>query len=157
MGVYEFRGRVVHVLQLAAALECLCARAATCLACQAARVLEEVAQTGLRVTRWRNDLERPAVVDVHVAGQVWNSREYRRSCPGYIVDRRQACALCGLQLVRGRWNRFFEPGERVWIQPDPPGLEYDHGPDLVGLPRYGFWMLERWPRPWVMCVGEGPT
>jgi hypothetical protein len=55
--------------------------------------------------RWRNDGPPPQVI--HVAGPVINSVEYRRSCPGYIVDRRQACDDCGRQLVRGRWAVFF--------------------------------------------------
>lgn len=156
MGVYEFREKVVAVLRAAAALECRCDPPfSACVACQAAGVLHEVAEIGLRMQRWRNGLG-TVVVTVHIAGQVWVSREYRRSCPGYIVDRRQACALCGIELARGKWGMFFDPGDRVWIRPDPPGLERDRGPELAGLPRHPGWLLDQTAHGSVMCSEVDP-
>lgn len=61
--------------------------------------------------RWRNSGPPPVVE--HVAGPVISSVEYRRSCPGYIVDRRQTCTRCGIELRRGRWAVFFVEGEIV--------------------------------------------
>lgn len=114
MGVYEFRESVVAVLRQVAALECSCPGART-LAARAAEILADVAASGLRVTRWRNPEPEPWTGVAHVAGVVWSCREYRRSCPGYIVDQRQACARCGHELVRGKFGLWFPPGEVVVI------------------------------------------
>lgn len=87
-----------------------------CLGCRARALLEDVVARGIRIRRWRQKAE-PVVATVHVAGAVIACREYRRSCPLYIVDRRQACAVCGAELVRGTWALFYNPGDRVAVIP----------------------------------------
>jgi hypothetical protein len=114
--VVEVREQVMAVIQAAADLDCACQPDAACLACRAKTVLERITQVGFRMVRWRNP-PGPTVRVVHTAGPVINSREYRRSCPGYIVDRRQACTDCGEQLIRGRWALFFDEGDRVAVLP----------------------------------------
>lgn len=118
MGVYELRAEIVEVVKEAALLPCACTPERPCLSCRAGAMLESVqAVIGLR--RWRNTGIRPAVV-VHTAGAIQLSREYRRSCPGYITDRWQCCQVCGTELLRGRWAMFFTPGSEVGELP-PPG------------------------------------
>jgi len=98
------RERVVDVLERAAA-------GADVEPDLAARLLADLRAVWVRERRWRNSSLPTATV--HLAGEVINCREYRRSCPGYIVDRRQTCTRCGEQLVRGRWAVFFTPGGHV--------------------------------------------
>lgn len=115
MGLIEVREALADVVRDAAALPCACSPDHPCLACRAAAVLEDITARGIRLRRWRNEAGAVHVVIVHVAGPVMACREYRRSCPGYIVDRRQTCAECGTQLVRGRWAAFFDVGELVGV------------------------------------------
>lgn len=110
--VLEVRERVLEVVRDAAALACACEPDRPCLACRARATLDFLTSAGFRLRRWRNP-EGPPVAVLHVAGPVIACREHRPSCPGYIVDRRQACACCGAELARGKWAMFFELGERV--------------------------------------------
>ena len=108
VGTYEWelRERLAAVLEKTAALD------DGALAADAAQLLADYRQVWTRDWRWRNRGEKqPAVL--HVAGPVIASREYRRSCPTYIVDQRQACDRCGEELVRGRWAMFWEIGAVV--------------------------------------------
>jgi hypothetical protein len=103
---WELREQLVHVLEAAAA--------GSADASEAAALLEQLRAVWVRERRWRNtSAPKPAVV--HVASPVINCREARPSCPGYIVDRRQTCQVCGQQLVRGRWALFFDEGQRVAV------------------------------------------
>lgn len=104
---WELRSRLVEVLEHAAALD-----DQEQLAAAAAQLLSDYRAVWVRERRWRNTDPLPPVL-VHVAGEVIACREYRRSCPGYIVDQRQACARCGAELIRGRWAVFVTPGEPV--------------------------------------------
>lgn len=118
MGVYELRAEIVEVIKGAALLPCSCSTDAPCLSCRAAAMIDSVQATiGLR--RWRNTGVKPTIT-VHTAGAIQLSREYRRSCPGYITDRWQTCLVCGAELMRGRWALFFAPGVDVGELP-PPG------------------------------------
>jgi hypothetical protein len=101
--VYGVREQLVAVLEAAAAGDVDPAAAA--------HVLEQLRSIWVREKRWRNDA--PARAVVHVAGVVVSCREYRPSCPGYIVDRRQTCQRCGAELCRGRWSVFFDVGADV--------------------------------------------
>lgn len=101
---YALRERTVAVLEAAAA-----GRASPD---DAAQLLVDLRATWTREKRWRNN-EGPRRPVLHVAGPVIACREYRRSCPGFIVDRRQACSTCGQELVRGRWAMFFDEGADV--------------------------------------------
>lgn len=78
---------------------------------EARRLLEDLRGSWTREKRWRNSAPRRPVR--HLAGPVIDCREYRRSCPQFIVDRRQACSVCGVELVRGRWAMFFTTGSAV--------------------------------------------
>lgn len=121
MGLLEVRGDLVDVVAATAALPCCCAPAVACLACRAATVLADVTARGLRVRRWRQP-PGPVVRTVHRAGVVVDCREVRRGYPrGLILDRRQACADCGEQLVRGRWAAFWPPGLAVAVLPSRYG------------------------------------
>ena len=80
---------------------------------EARRLLEDLRASWTREKRWRNNAPRRPVR--HQAGPVIDSREYRRSCPQFIVDRRQACSVCGAELVRGRWAMFFTEGTEVAV------------------------------------------
>lgn len=105
-GGWELRERLVDVLEQVSELDELTVAVA------AAQLLADFRSVWVRERRWRNNGPPPAPV-IHVAGPVIACREYRRSCPGYIVDQRQACALCGSELIRGRWGVFFEQGDVV--------------------------------------------
>lgn len=125
--VLEVRERVLDVVRDAAALACSCAPGRACLGCRARALLEYLSAVGFRMHRWRNPIG-PVVRQVHVAGPVIDCREYRRSCPGYIVDRRQACLDCGAELAHGRWSWFFYVGQPVAILASrsgaPGGIAY---------------------------------
>lgn len=125
--VLEVRERVLDVVRDAAALPCSCAIGRACLGCRARAVLEHLTAVGFRMRRWRNPVG-PIVRQVHIAGPVIDCREYRRSCPGYIVDRRQTCLDCGAELARGRWSWFFTLGQPVAVLASrsggPGGLAY---------------------------------
>jgi hypothetical protein len=112
--VLEVRERVLDVVRDAAALPCSCAPGRACLGCRARMVLEYLTAVGFRMQRWRNP-PGPIVRQVHVAGPIIDCREYRRSCPGFIVDRRQTCLDCGVELCRGRWAIFFAVGQPAAI------------------------------------------
>lgn len=107
----EVRQHILDVIARAARLPCACDPDRPCLACEAQALLEDLTGSIWPIHRWRNDGP-PAEVE-HVAGPVITCREYRRSCPGYIVDRRQTCLNCGRELARGKWDLFYAPGERV--------------------------------------------
>jgi len=79
----------------------------------AATLLADLRAVWVRERRWRNSSLPTATV--HLAGPVIDCREYRRSCPGYIVDRRQTCARCGVQLTRGRWALFYPADTAVAV------------------------------------------
>ncbi len=79
----------------------------------AATLLEDLRAVWVRERRWRNSSLPTATV--HLAGPIIDCRENRRSCPGYIVDRRQACARCGEQLIRSRWGLFYAPDALVAV------------------------------------------
>jgi len=79
----------------------------------AATLLADLRAVWVRERRWRNSSLPTATV--HLAGPVIDCREYRRSCPGYIVDRRQACTRCGVQLIQGRWALFYPPDSLVAV------------------------------------------
>lgn len=79
------------------------------LAADATQLLTDLRATWVREKRWRND-HRP-IATMHVAGDVVDIREPRPSCPRYIVNRYQLCALCGVDLIHGRWAIFLQPGE----------------------------------------------
>lgn len=86
--------------------------------------------------RWRNPGGRPQIpCRLHVAGPVISCREYRRSCPEYIVDRRQCCADCGRQLVRGRWAVFFLEGAEVVEILDARAPAFNYHRDDAAHPR----------------------
>lgn len=112
--VLEVRERVLDVVRDAAALACACEPDRPCLACRARAVLDFLTTAGFRLNRWRNPPGPPVAVR-HVAGPVIACREHRPSCPGYIVDRRQACACCGAELRRGKWAVFFDVGAPVGV------------------------------------------
>lgn len=104
MHEWELREQLVHVLEQTAAGEADPVAAAA--------LLEQLRAVWVRERRWRNTgPPKPSIV--HVAGPVISCRQARPSCPGYIVDRRQACELCGEELVRGRWALFFDLGADV--------------------------------------------
>lgn len=124
MGVYEFRESLVSFLQAVEALECRC-EAGRRVAGLATAILRDVAASGLRVTRWRNPEREPWPGVVHVAGVVMHCREYRRSCPGFIVDQRQACSRCGHELVRGKFSPWFRPGAQVVTHPYGSPLPFE--------------------------------
>lgn len=106
---WQLRERLVDVLEQVAAGD---PADVDQVAAVAAELLADLRQVWIRDRRWRND-GTPKPVLVHQAGEVIACREYRRSCPGYIVDQRQTCTLCGAQLVHGRWAVFYEPGAAV--------------------------------------------
>jgi hypothetical protein len=103
---WDLRARLVDLLEQTSTI------ADEELAAAAAQLLADYRSIWVRERRWRNN-DAPDPVLVHVAGEVIACREYRRSCPGYIVDRRQTCQHCGAELVHGRWGMFFEPGAAV--------------------------------------------
>jgi hypothetical protein len=112
---WELREQLVHVLEQTAA--------GNADPPAAAALLEQLRAVWVRERRWRNTTSpKPAVV--HVAGAVINCREARPSCPGYIVDRRQTCQLCGEQLVRGRWALFFDEGQPVAVYGEHAPIRY---------------------------------
>lgn len=144
-GMVEIRERVLDIVKDAAALACFCDPDRPCLGCRARTVLDFLTTAGFRLKRWRNPPEPPLSV-VHVAGDVIDCREYRRSCPGFIVDRRQTCTECGRELVRGRWALFFQPGDLVSILLPRPGSQ------LAGVPLHA-----RGAPGEVHCAGRRPT
>jgi hypothetical protein len=108
LGVYELRERTAMLLEQVAASGGEHAQAAV-------ELLADLRLTWTREKRWRNTgVERPPAV-IHIAGPVINCRQPRPSCPGYIVDRRQTCELCGAELAHGRWVYFYEQGQAVAV------------------------------------------
>jgi Recombinase len=122
--VYVLRERTVAVLEQAAAGRLDPAAAAA--------LLSDLRASWSREKRWRNDtLPVPAL---HVAGPVIDSRTNVRSCPGLIVDRRQTCQRCGVELCRGRWAMFFVEHQAVGVMPGRAPIRFAATPDTHGIP-----------------------
>lgn len=111
-GVYELRERTVQLLERIAA-DHADNLGSSATAAMAAGLLVDLRATWVREKRWRNSNLPVAVL--HIAGPVIDCRQPRPSCPRYIVDRRQACARCGAELIHGRWAVFFDVGAPVGV------------------------------------------
>jgi hypothetical protein len=122
--VYDLRERTVAALEQAAAGRLDPASAAV--------LLSDLRASWSREKRWRNNAL--PVQLLHVAGPVIDSRRYVRSCPRFIVERRQACTVCGAELIRGRWAVFFADGQVVAAMPGRRPILNAATLDTPGLP-----------------------
>lgn len=101
---WKLRPMLVSVLERAAAGEPV--------AEEAAELLEELRRIWVRERRWRND-GRPPERILHIAGPAIACRKDTHGRKGFIVDMRQTCQRCGIELARGKWALLWEDGDQV--------------------------------------------